>query len=225
MQKISSITDSADSDNEFTDGSVASGIQSTILPAAWFNTIQRELVKVVEGSGAELNPQDYTQVYTAIKYLINQSFLTTYPVGIVIFFAQDKDPNTLFPGTTWSYIGENKTIRLGLQDGTDVMTTGGADTITLETENLPNHSHNFSATTSQAGGHLHTYNRRGSSDTGNVGDDNINTYDVGNDVAFNTSSVGDHQHTLAGITSAVGNGVAVDIVNAYIKLMGWYRLA
>nr|WP_323865880.1 hypothetical protein [Xenorhabdus sp. Flor] len=33
-----------------------------------------------------------------------------YPVGIVLWFAQNKNPNALFPGTSWKYIGENKTI-------------------------------------------------------------------------------------------------------------------
>lgn len=34
-------------------------------------------------------------------------YITTdmiYPVGVVMFFAQNKDPNDLFPGTTWQYI-------------------------------------------------------------------------------------------------------------------------
>lgn len=48
-----------------------------------------------------------------------------YPVGIIMWFAQNKDPNTLLPGTTWKYIEENKTIRLASEDGKDVMTIGG----------------------------------------------------------------------------------------------------
>ncbi|WP_422387656.1 tail fiber protein [Erwinia aphidicola] len=81
--------------------------------------------------------------------LANRNYLNElYPIGIVLWFAQNKNPNTLFPGTTWSYIGENKTIRLGSQNGSDVMTSGGADTITLAAANIPAHSHTFSATTS-----------------------------------------------------------------------------
>ncbi|PIJ49235.1 phage tail protein [Erwinia sp. OLTSP20] len=71
-----------------------------------------------------------------------------YPVGIVTWFAQNKDPNTLFPGTTWKYIGENCTIRLASANGSDVMTTGGSDSVTLATGNLPAHGHTFSANTS-----------------------------------------------------------------------------
>lgn len=71
-----------------------------------------------------------------------------YPVGIVTWFAQNKDPNALFPGTTWKYIGENRTIRLASANGSDVMTTGGSDSVTLAAGNLPAHSHTFSANTS-----------------------------------------------------------------------------
>lgn len=71
-----------------------------------------------------------------------------YPVGIVVWFAQNKDPNTLFPGTTWKYIGENRTIRLASANGSDVMTTGGSDSVALAVGNLPAHGHTFSANTS-----------------------------------------------------------------------------
>ncbi len=63
------------------------------------------------------------QLLTALTSLQIDS---VYPVGAVLFFAQNKNPNTLFPGTVWNYIGENKTIRLGLQNGSDVLGTGGS---------------------------------------------------------------------------------------------------
>lgn len=69
MQKISSITDTADANGEFTDGSGASAVQSTLLPAAWFNTIQREMVAVVEGAGLKLNPSNDQQLLAALKKL------------------------------------------------------------------------------------------------------------------------------------------------------------
>ncbi|TPW42538.1 hypothetical protein FKM52_10140 [Mixta tenebrionis] len=71
-----------------------------------------------------------------------------YPVGVVTWFAQNKNPNTLFPGTTWKYIGENRTVRLASANGSDVMSTGGSDSVTLVTANLPAHAHTFSANTS-----------------------------------------------------------------------------
>lgn len=44
MRKISSVTDTADSNGEFTQGNVANGVPPTILVADIFNTWQREMV-------------------------------------------------------------------------------------------------------------------------------------------------------------------------------------
>lgn len=84
----------------------------------------------------------------AVKTALNRSMNVIYPVGVVIWFAQNKNPNELFPGTTWKYIGENRTVRLGAATGGDVLTIGGSDTVTLTAANIPSHSHAFSATTS-----------------------------------------------------------------------------
>ncbi|WP_321157711.1 phage tail protein [Providencia stuartii] len=62
-------------------------------------------------------------VTDALQNAVNLN--TIYPVGIVVWFAQNKNPNTLFPGTKWQYIGENKTIRLANSNGDNVLKTGG----------------------------------------------------------------------------------------------------
>jgi len=69
MQKIGSLTDTADANDEFTDGSGASGVQSTLLPAAWFNTLQREIIAVIEAAGMEPDPADDNQLIAALKIL------------------------------------------------------------------------------------------------------------------------------------------------------------
>lgn len=69
MRKISALTDTADSAGEFTDGSVASGLSPTILPADWFNVIQRELVAVVEGGGLTLDSSNDAQLLAALQAL------------------------------------------------------------------------------------------------------------------------------------------------------------
>lgn len=74
MQKISSITATATPDGLFTNGSVASGVSPTILDAKWFNTIQNELVGVVEGAGLTLDPTNDGQVLAALKaFLLQQN--------------------------------------------------------------------------------------------------------------------------------------------------------
>lgn len=73
-----------------------------------------------------------------------------YPVGIVTFFASNVNPNTAFPGTTWTYLteGANRTIRIGSANGSDVKGLGGADTVALSVGHIPAHTHGFSGTTS-----------------------------------------------------------------------------
>lgn len=72
MQKISSITATATPDGLFTNGSVASGVSPTILDAAWFNTIQNELVALVLAGGLTLDPKNDAQVLAALKKLFLQ---------------------------------------------------------------------------------------------------------------------------------------------------------
>jgi len=67
MRKISDITPTATAEGEFTEGSVATGIAPTILPAEWFNVIQRELVNVVLAAGLKLDPENDKQVLAAVK--------------------------------------------------------------------------------------------------------------------------------------------------------------
>ncbi|KMV69537.1 Long tail fiber protein p37 [bacteria symbiont BFo2 of Frankliniella occidentalis] len=102
----------------------------------WQSRIENNNEEPGKGSGwvelkADINPVDML-----------------YPVGIVTWFAQNKDPNALFPGTTWKYLDQFKMVRLASADGSDIMTTGGSDSVTLALGNLPAHSHTFSANTS-----------------------------------------------------------------------------
>src|SRR5471030_236725 len=72
MQKIGSITSTADANGEWTNGNVAAGTPPTILDAAWFNTVQRELANAVTGGGLTLDPANDAQLLAAIKNLINK---------------------------------------------------------------------------------------------------------------------------------------------------------
>lgn len=73
MQKIGSITPTADVNGEWTNGNVAGGIAPTTLDAAWFNTVQRELAGVVTGSGLTLDPTNDGQVLAGLKLLMNKA--------------------------------------------------------------------------------------------------------------------------------------------------------
>ncbi|OCA52813.1 tail fiber protein [Photorhabdus namnaonensis] len=198
------------------------------------------------------NGADIPDKNTFVKNLglIETIINAQYPVGIVIWFAQNKNPNVLFPGTAWEYIGENKTVRLASTDGSDLLSTGGSDSISLTTAQMPAHNHAFSGTTSTfdygtkttntTGAHHHdsgwgeawggrygyyddSRNNIGSS---TVPDNDNYKYNTSTDGAHShTVSIGSHNHTISGNTGDSGSNAAISITNSYIKLMGWYRKA
>ena len=72
MQKIGDIPNTrADSNGEFTDGNVAGGVPPTILPAAWFNTLQRELMSILAAAEIEADPHSFNQVLSSIQKLVS----------------------------------------------------------------------------------------------------------------------------------------------------------
>ncbi|MEQ1968758.1 hypothetical protein ABLA30_17475, partial [Xenorhabdus nematophila] len=75
MQKIGDITNTADGNGECTNGNVAAGVAPTILPAAWFNTIQRELINTLAAAGIQPNKMNDTQLSEAIRKLISNNSL------------------------------------------------------------------------------------------------------------------------------------------------------
>ncbi|EQB98282.1 tail fiber protein [Photorhabdus temperata] len=179
--------------------------------------------------------------------LIETIINTQYPIGIVIWFAQNKNPNVLFPGTAWEYIGENKTVRLARADGADILSTGGSDSVNLTAAQMPAHNHTFSGTTSTfdygtkttsiAGEHYHdsgwgeayggrygyydnSRNNQGSSSTDS---DNYKFNTSTNGAHSHTVSIGAHNHTISGNTGDTGANAAISITNSYVKLMAWYR--
>ncbi|WP_338137135.1 phage tail protein [Yersinia ruckeri] len=73
MQKIGDIPNTrADSNGEFTDGNVAGGTPPTILPAEWFNTIQRELMSILNAAEIESDPHVFNQVLLSIQKLVSE---------------------------------------------------------------------------------------------------------------------------------------------------------
>lgn len=191
---------------------------------------------VVQNTGnSSTSVMSQNAVTEALKNAVNID--TIYPVGVVIWFAQNKNPNDLFPGTSWSYIGENKTIRLANSSGSNVLTSGGSDNITLTAAHLPAHNHSFSGTTSNfdygtkttntTGEHTHNYNNVISSGIRGPYQDQKSsisysaTSPAGNH--NHTVTIGAHTHTISGTTGNTGSGSLISVVNAYITLMGWYR--
>uniref|UniRef100_UPI001F610019 phage tail protein n=1 Tax=Photorhabdus cinerea TaxID=471575 RepID=UPI001F610019 len=82
MQKIGDITNTADKNGEFTNGNVAAGIAPTLLDAGWFNTVQRELINAVLGSGLKLDSKNDSQLFAAIKKLIDNSAVEIHDASL-----------------------------------------------------------------------------------------------------------------------------------------------
>lgn len=199
---------------------------------------------VTQTTGASTtNTMSQKAITEALKNAVNID--TIYPVGVVIWFAQNKNPNSLFPGTKWSYIGENKTIRLANSSGNNVLSSGGSDSITLTTAHLPAHSHSFSGstssfdygtkTTSWGGDHTHGYYTQYGQGESNTNQNLSRSYAAGSRMQAGGSiisagghshsvGIGSHSHSFSGSTASAGTGGSISIVNAYIMLMGWYRI-
>ncbi|HHB7041927.1 TPA: phage tail protein [Klebsiella pneumoniae] len=163
------------------------------------------------------------------------------PPGTVRFFAQNVDPNEKWPWSEWVYTGENKTIRIGKADGSDVGQTGGSDNVTLQQANLPAVQIDVSGETSEQREQKLTTTRGGVHNHGGVaGKDD--PWEIGGDVRqlFNPKELGvtddagehehevtvpPHKHTTTGKTANLGEGKSFSVVEAHTLLMCWARVA
>ncbi|WP_308859568.1 phage tail protein [Klebsiella quasipneumoniae] len=163
------------------------------------------------------------------------------PVGTTRFFNQNVNPNEKWPWSQWLYTGENKTIRVGKADGSDVGATGGRDTVTLQQANLPAVQIDVSGETSEQGEQKLTTTRGGVHNHGGVaGKDD--PWEIGGDVRqlFNPKELGltddagehdhevtvpEHKHTTSGKTANLGEGKSFSVVEAHTLLMCWSRVA
>ena len=107
----------------------------------------------------------------------------------------------------------NKTVR----GSNSLGKTGGADTVTLSTANMPAHSHGGGSLSATSNG-AHTHNfvagfAQGGNKTFTSTSTNFNTT-----ITQSTESAGAHTHTISGSTDSTGSGSAVTITNPYVML-------
>lgn len=163
------------------------------------------------------------------------------PVGTVKFYAQNVNPNERYPWSQWLYTGENKTIRVGKADGSDVGQAGGSDNVTLQQGNLPAVQIDVSGETSELPEAKLTTTRGGIHNHGGVaGKDD--PWEIGGDVRqlFNPKELGvtddagehdhevtvpAHKHSTSGKTANLGEGKSFSVVEAHTLLMCWARVA
>ncbi|WP_323093877.1 phage tail protein [Klebsiella quasipneumoniae] len=195
----------------------------------------------------DINSKDQDKAATplalmrAIESAIRSSWELENPVGTVKFYAQNIDPNERYPWSRWVYTGENKTIRVGKADGSDVATTGGNDTVTIERANLPAVQIDVNGETDELPEKVLTTTENGKHNHGGVaGKDD--PWEIGGDVRqlFNPKELGvtddagehehevtvpAHKHTTSGKTANLGEGKSFSVVEAHTLLMCWSRVA
>ncbi|EOJ6084854.1 TPA: phage tail protein [Klebsiella michiganensis] len=201
------------------------------------------LATVEEVTRAKNEAKDYTDevIAQAITTAKREFWEEDNPVGTVKFYAQNVNPNERYPWSRWVYTGENKTIRVGKADGSDVATTGGSDTVTIERANLPAVQIDVSGETSEQPEQKLTTTRGGIHNHGGVaGKDD--PWEIGGDVRqlFNPKELGvtddagehdhevtvpPHKHATSGKTANLGEGKSFSVVEAHTLLMCWARVA
>ncbi|HHL1851479.1 TPA: phage tail protein [Klebsiella pneumoniae] len=192
---------------------------------------------------SELDKNTKKAIADAVKKAVGDAWEQDNPVGTTRFFIQNLNPNERWPWSQWVYTGENKTIRVGKADGSNVGQTGGSDNVTLQRNNLPAVQINVNGETSElpahelttrgAGRHKH---QGGMAAPGEAWDGN---YIVGSDndsrrTRNNTSEADDHthivevqahKHNTTGKTDNLGEGKSLSVVEAHTLLMCWSRVA
>ena len=163
------------------------------------------------------------------------------PVGTTRFFNQNVNPNENWPWSQWVYTGENKTIRVGKADGSNVGQIGGSDNVTLQQANLPAVKIDVSGETSELPEAKLTAKPAGKHAHGGV-PSRDNPWEIGGDISqrFNPANLGDtdeageheheviqppHKHTTTGKTANLGEGKSFSVVEAHTMLMCWSRVA
>lgn len=180
-----------------------------------------------------------------------------YPVGSIYMSLSSTDPSTIFGGT-WEAFATGRTL-LGVSTDEDAGSTGGASSVTLVSNNLPSHTHTYTASgtitstftgsttsvVSNSASHTHTFNAKISGDEA-TGYGVVTSGGFGGRVLISgmstsksTASASDsHYHTVTASgtvkstfsgtkadSSSVGSGTAFSVLNSYVTVYIWKRIA
>ena len=97
--------------------------------------------------------------------------------------------------------------------------TGGADTVTLTTAQMPAHSHGVGTlATNNTGAHQHGVPNGQHYGNGTLLYDDGGSWMTAKSYNTKTDTQGAHTHTISGSTASVGSGSAVTITNPYVML-------
>ncbi|EOC9347117.1 Tail fiber protein [Klebsiella pneumoniae] len=181
-------------------------------------------------------------IANAVKSAVSDAWELDNPVGTTRFFNQNLNPNERWPWSQWVYTGENKTIRVGKANGSNVGQSGGSDNVTLQQANLPavqidvsgetSEQEQQELTTSGNGRHRHRAGDGAPGDTwqeATHGTDNQkytgwNYTDYAEDHQHGVT-IPPHKHSTSGKTASLGEGKSFSVVESHTLLMCWSRVA
>lgn len=184
-----------------------------------------------------------------LKPKIDSVLSKAYPVGAIYCSTVETNPHELFGFGTWEYIEQGRVL-LSQGDKYSAGSTGGAETHTLTTQEMPKHNHG--GNTSESGSHTHTgtaqdageHTHKGYLYGTGAGSGNylgfgkyiskawIKPYD-GSMCDVDVKTSGGHNHTIAidsagNHTHAInqeGGGQAHNIMQPYLSVYMWKRVA
>lgn len=184
-----------------------------------------------------------------LKPKIESVLSKAYPVGAIYCSTVETNPHDLFGFGTWEYIEQGRVL-LSQGDKYSAGSTGGAETHTLTTQEMPKHNHG--GNTSEGGGHTHTgtaqeageHTHKGyayttyTKGTGSfIGFPDGSKYGVRPNVNYSydidVQASGAHNHTIAidsagNHTHAInqeGGGQAHSIMQPYLSVYMWKRVS
>lgn len=232
------------------DGDPNAGRLATEPGAYWFHAVNEEIRNVIAGGGLTPSNAELNQLFLAIKAMIkaeSQSIVNmSHPVGSLLLMTTSEDPSELLGGQ-WERYAQGRMLVSAQDSGTYAAgNTGGSETCTLSTDNLPSHSHD--ASMGSAGGHTHD---RGSQNI--TGEFRASTYDYTTSGAFTSSdgggggrpdkswerrryyfnanrswsgtssSAGAHAHTIT--IGNTGGGTAFSLLSPWVAVYVWRRVS
>lgn len=168
-----------------------------------------------------------------ISDIMKYSAQACYPIGCVYTSTSGTNPGdaSVFGFGVWEQFSPGRVLVGVGGNGITLSSQGGAMTVTLAENQMPNHAHavSLSGNTSGVGDHEHYF----------LGDDGVGAYNRkiqgynydakshgGDGGIFATSAAGGHAHTVtvAGSTSAAGQGAAHENMPPYRGVYYWHRL-
>ncbi len=168
---------------------------------------------------------DDSVAFSSVQWLANLIF----PIGSIRMTVSAADEST-FLGGTWVRWGTGR-VPVGVNASdtnfSTVEKTGGANTHTLSTAELPSHNHSFSGSVTVNANGAHTH--QASAGSYKVGSGSASTYyymtNGGTTSGQTTGSGGSHDHTgsVSGSVGSNGSGAAHNNLQPYITCYFWKR--